>query len=139
MNFFSQLLLYAGLARTAENLLFAGGIGLSRALRAARKPHSLPAYAAAVTFFSLLLSLCGEALTPLLRQNDWALFFSPVIFAVLMALFYCGAAILLRQLCPRHFPAERHPPLEQLYHLPVDFIQLLPDLCKFPHSFAHPC
>ena len=101
MNFFSQLLLYAVLALTAENMLFAGGIGLSRALRAARKPHSLPAYAAAVTFFSLLLSLCGEALTPLLRQNDWALFFSPVIFAVLMALFYCGAAILLRQLCPR--------------------------------------
>ena len=45
----------------------------------------------------------------------------------------------LRQLCPRHFPAERHPPLEQLDHLPVDFIQLLPDLCKFPHSSAHPC
>ena len=62
MNFFSQLLLYAVLALTAENLLFAGGIGLSRALRAARKPHSLPAYAAAVTFFSLLLSLCGSSL-----------------------------------------------------------------------------
>ena len=86
MNFFSQLLLYAVLALTAENLLFAGGIGLSRALRAARKPHSLPAYAAAVTFFSLLLSLCGEALTPLLRQNDWALFFSPVILALSFSL-----------------------------------------------------
>lgn len=107
MSFFAELLLYAVLALTAENIIFSAGVGLSRALRAARKPHSLLPYAGLVTFFSLLLSICGVVFTPLLRTNDWLFFFSPVLFAVGMALFYCLSVLILRQFCPRIYARIR--------------------------------
>ena len=41
MNMFMELCLAALLAVTAENVIFTGGIGFSRVLRAARKPKTI--------------------------------------------------------------------------------------------------
>lgn len=101
MNLFSQLLLYAVSALTVENIFFVRGAGLSRVLRAARKPQSIPWYSAAVTFFAFLISVSAHLLMPFLRLNGWLFFLSPVVLAVLTALFYCITAICLRQFLPR--------------------------------------
>ena len=56
---FAELVLTALLALGAENLLFAGGAGFSRALRAAQHPGMIGRYAGFVAWFSLLSALAG--------------------------------------------------------------------------------
>ena len=51
MNMFMELCLAALLAVTAENVIFTGGIGFSRVLRAARKPKPLRFIAVLLGFF----------------------------------------------------------------------------------------
>lgn len=63
---FWKLLLTALAAVGAENLLFAGGAGFSRALRAAQRPESIGLYSILVTWFTLLSALAGVWLNPFL-------------------------------------------------------------------------
>ncbi|MCI1981868.1 MAG: hypothetical protein LKJ45_01750 [Oscillospiraceae bacterium] len=100
MPAFSQLILTALLAVTAENLLFAGGAGFSRALRAARKPSTAGLYALLVTLFSLVSALTGLALEPCLSLlgEEWIL--RPAVLTAAAGLEYLLAAGLLRVFAP---------------------------------------
>jgi len=89
MNFFAQLLFYALLAVTAENVFFTGGIGFSRVLRAARKDKpGLLVYSALLSGFTLVCSLLTEPLNKLLLHNADLSFIRPAVFAVVVAAVY---------------------------------------------------
>ena len=89
------------LALAAENLLFAGGAGFSRALRAARKPSSAGFYALFVTAFSLGSGLAGHWLSPLFPGSRQVAY--PAVAAAVTAALYLAAAALLRRLAPGFF------------------------------------
>ena len=74
MNMFMELCLAALLAVTAENVIFTGGIGFSRVLRAARKPKTIALYSCFVGLFSLASALTACYLGPVLLSNSTLLF-----------------------------------------------------------------
>ena len=89
MKFFVQLLFYALLAVTAENVFFVSGIGFSRVLRAARKDKpGLLLYSALLSGFTLVCSLLTEPLNKLLLKNADLSFLRPAVFAVVVAAVY---------------------------------------------------
>lgn len=63
---FLRMIYTAFLAVGAENLLFSGGAGFSRALRAAQRRENIGIYALLITWFSLLSVLFGLWLRPVL-------------------------------------------------------------------------
>ena len=77
MNMFMELCLAALLAVTAENVIFTGGIGFSRVLRAARKPKTIALYSCFVGLFSLASALTACYLGPVLLSNSTLLFMRP--------------------------------------------------------------
>jgi electron transport complex protein RnfA len=89
------------LALAADNLFFSGGMGFSRALRAARKPASAGTFTLWVTGFSLGSALAGHALAPLFPSA------LPVWFAAAMVLvcsaMYLLSALVLRRCAPAYF------------------------------------
>ena len=89
--------LTALLALSAENLLFAGGAGFSRALRSAQRPGTAGRYALLVTWFSLVSALAGVWLDPVLSGfgGPQALL-RPACFAAAAAVSYLVTAALLR-------------------------------------------
>lgn len=101
---FAKMLAAALLALTADNLFFSGGVGFSRALRAARRPASAGVYALFVTAFSLGSALAGHALLPLLSASG------PILPAAAAAAsagaLYLLAAAVLRGAAPRFFEAH---------------------------------
>lgn len=101
---FVRMALAAVLALTVENLLFAGGIGFSRALRAAKKPSSAWVYAFFTTGFSLLSGLAGYLLSPLFTESRQIAY--PTVLTVTAAVFYLFAAFLLRRFSPNFY--EKH-------------------------------
>lgn len=103
MTDFVQLLLTALMAVTAENILFSGGIGFSRVLRAARKPRTLVMYSVFVTFFSLASGLASSLLAPELASDELLTYLRPVVFALCTAAVYLIAAFLLKYLIPSFF------------------------------------
>lgn len=96
MTVFVQLMLTALMAVTTENILFSGGIGFSRVLRAARKPRTLGMYSVLVTFFSLVSILLSSWIGPALVGNDMLTYLRPVIFSLCAAAVYLVAAFLLK-------------------------------------------
>jgi electron transport complex protein RnfA len=100
MNTFTQMLLTALMAVTAENIIFAGGIGFSRVLRAARKPKTLGVYAIFVTFFSLVSILFGFLWNPILADNAALIILRPTIFALIVAAVYMVSAYTLKAFFP---------------------------------------
>lgn len=98
---FARILMGALLALTAENLLFSGGAGFSRALRAARRPSSSGFYALFVTAFSLASGLTGHWLAPLFSGERQ--FVYPVTVAAVTAVLYLIAAAVLRKIARRFF------------------------------------
>lgn len=103
MTVFVQLLLTALMAVTAENILFAGGIGFSRVLRAARRPRTLGMYSGFVTVFSLISTLLSSLLGPALLANAALTYLRPVIFALCAAAAYLAASFLLQFFLPSFF------------------------------------
>lgn len=101
---FVKMMFAALLAVTAENLLFSGGLGFSRALRAARRPASAGVYALFVTFFSLCSALAGNWLAPRLSGSPWVLY--PAALTAAAGVFYLAAAGLLRALAAGFY--DRH-------------------------------
>ncbi len=89
------MLTAALLALTAENLLFSGGAGFSRALRAARRPSSAGFYALFVTVFSLGSGFAGRPLAPLFTGPRQLAY--PAVVAAATAVLYLAAAALLRR------------------------------------------
>lgn len=98
---FARMLTAALLALTAENLLFAGGAGFSRALRAARRPSSAGIYALFVAVFSLGSGLAGHWLSPLFAGSRQIAY--PAVVAAVTAALYLAAAALLRKTADRFF------------------------------------
>lgn len=100
---FGKLLAAALLALTAENVLFSG-MGISRALRAARRPSDAGLYSLFTASFLLFASFAGRLLSPLWRQSPLLLY--PAALAALTGAAYLAAAWLLRRFAPSFF--EKH-------------------------------
>jgi len=98
-----QMLLTALMAVTAENILFSGGIGFSRVLRAARKPRTLLTYSAFITVFALISILLSAWLGAPLLANATLAYLRPVIYALCAAAAYLLAALLLRFFLPSFY------------------------------------
>ena len=96
MELVMQLFLFAILAVSAQNAIFAGGIGFSRVLRAARRPKVLASYAGLLTVFSLLSALLGALLNALIPASSPAAFYRPAIFAACVAAVYLAAVVVYR-------------------------------------------
>lgn len=96
MTEIAGLILTALAAVTVENIIFAGGIGFSRALRAARKPNTLGMYSLFVTIFSLISSIMGYLINPLFPNSGLSFILRPAAFAVSTALVYILAAALIK-------------------------------------------
>lgn len=103
MEMASQLFLYAVLALTAQNVIFCGGVGFSRVLRAARRPKILLSYAALLSAFTLVSAWMGIALNSLVPGVSSAAFYRPVIFAVCVAAVYLLSALVYRMFLPAHY------------------------------------
>lgn len=103
MTGFVQILMTALMAVTAENIIFAGGIGFSRILRAARKPKTLAMYAVFVTFFSLVSITFGSLWDPILMKSDVLTVLRPAIYALIVAAIYIVAAYTLQSFFPQFY------------------------------------
>lgn len=101
---FSKMMITALLAITAENLLFGGGVGFSRALRAARRPSSAGIYALFVTAFSLCSALAGFWLAPYFPGSQWILY--PAVMTASAGIFYLVAVGFLRVSAKKFY--EKH-------------------------------
>lgn len=100
MKDFVQLLLTALAAVTVENILFSGGIGFSRVLRAARRPRTIGVYSLFVTGFSLVSMLLGSFLSPVFQANEALTWLRPALFALFAAAVYVAAAAALKFRAP---------------------------------------
>ena len=100
MNTWMEVGFTALLAVTAENLIFTGGIGFSRVLRAARKPKTIGIYSLLVGGVSLVSALVACFLGPVLLSNSTLLFMRPAIYAFCAALAYILAAFLMKTFLP---------------------------------------
>ncbi len=101
MKQFAELCMAAFLAVAAENLIFTGGIGFSRVLRAARKPRTIGLYSFFVGLFSLISILTACYLGPVLISNGTLLFMRPAVYALCAALAYSITAFLLKTFLPQ--------------------------------------
>lgn len=95
-----RLLLTALAAVAAENILFTGGVGFSRVLRAARRPVTMGWYSLLVMVFSLISILSGMALAPLFSGSAALIVLRPALFAFCTAAAYLAAAFLLKSFLP---------------------------------------
>ena len=91
---FARMVLGAVLALTAENVIFAGGAGFSRVLRAAKHPSCAGMYSFFVTGFSLASGLAGWLLSPHFGGPQQVVY--PAVLTATTALFYLAAAAFLR-------------------------------------------
>ena len=96
---FARMVTTALLALTAESLLFSGGVGFSRALRAGHRPSSILFCSLFVTLFSLGSAGAGVLLNPYLVSGPGE-FVRPAVFTAAAALMYLAAAYLLRRAAP---------------------------------------
>ena len=107
MNMFMELCLAALLAVAAENVIFTGGIGFSRVLRAARKPKTIALYSCFVGLFSLASALTACYLGPVLLSNSTLLFMRPAVYAFCAALAYLLVAFVLKTFLPKIYGKGR--------------------------------
>lgn len=100
MRTLMQMILTALAAVSVENVVFSGGIGFSRVLRAARRPRTIGVYALFVTAFSLVSAVLGSLLNPLLLSNGTLAWLRPALLALCAAAAYCAAAAVLKFALP---------------------------------------
>ena len=97
------MILTALAAVTVENIIFSGGIGFSRVLRAARKPKTLGMYSAFITVFSVISSVMGYYLNRLFPESELSPILRPAALAVCIALVYILAAGILKLSVPAFY------------------------------------
>ena len=97
------MILTALAAVTVENIIFSGGIGFSRVLRAARKPKTLGMYSAFITVFSVISSVMGYYLNRLFPESKLSPILRPAALAVCIALVYILAAGILKLSVPAFY------------------------------------
>lgn len=101
---FAKLVIAALAALTVQNLLFVGGIGFSRALRAALRPmRTIIVFSLFVTFFSLFSAFSGLWLKMLFRGSASWVYLRPALVAGSDALLYLLAAWLTHRFLPKWF------------------------------------
>jgi Na+-translocating ferredoxin:NAD+ oxidoreductase subunit A len=125
---FAKMLTAALLALTVENVLFAGGAGFSRALRAARRPASAGFYALFVTVFSLCSGLTGYLLSPLFSSR-YQIY--PAAIAAAAAVLYLLAAALLRTAVPSFFEKYSSILAQAAVNTVVLAVPFLREMCSF--------
>ena len=103
MQTLAQMMLYAVLAVTSENLIFTGGIGFSRVLRAARRPKTALAYSGLVCAFTLASAALGIWFGRTAPAGGWAAAARPVLFACGTAAVYLAAAFVWRTWWPKFY------------------------------------
>ena len=97
---FLKLVLAALLAVGAENLLFVGGSGFSRALRAAQRPASIGIYSLLITWFTLLSAFAGVWLNSFLPAYGTKAILRSSCFAAAAAAAYLLTSLLMRAVLP---------------------------------------
>lgn len=102
MTVFLQILFAALAAITTENLLFSGGIGFSRVLRAARKPKLIGLYSLLIALYSMAAMLISTGLYPFF-QNGILLMARPAILAACIVLVYIIVAGALKVLAANFY------------------------------------
>lgn len=103
MRMFAQMLLYALLAITAENMILAGGVGVSRVLRAARKPKIMRINVLLVGLFTMISTLLGILLNGVLPTIKTFALYRPLVFAVCTAVVYLVFALICRTWWPKRY------------------------------------
>lgn len=98
---FLKLVLTALLAVGAENLLFTGGAGFSRVLRAAQRPASIGIYSLLVAWFALLSIFVGVWLNPFLPAYGTKAILRSSYFAAAAAAAYLLTFVLARIVLPK--------------------------------------
>lgn len=99
---FMQILFAALAAITTENLLFSGGIGFSRVLRAARRPKLIALYSLLIALYSMVSILISTFFYPLFQGGDM-LIVRPVVFAVWIVLVCVLVTQVLRLFVPDYY------------------------------------
>lgn len=97
---FSAFLSYALLAIFTENIIFKGGIGVSRMLRAARNPKTIYPYSLCVALFTLLSSLLCYPCELLIGDTVAAPYIRPILFAICVIVVYIAAFFFLKTVFP---------------------------------------
>jgi electron transport complex protein RnfA len=97
---FFKLFVTALAAVGAENLLFTGGAGFSRALRCAQRPDTVGIYSLLVTWFTLLSMFAGVWLDPFLPVSGSAGLVRASCLAAAAAAAYVVTFVLLRMVLP---------------------------------------
>ncbi len=98
MTVFLQILFAALAAVTTENVLFSGGIGFSRVLRAARKPKLIGLYSVLIALYSMIAMLISAGLYPFFQDGDLLLFVRPAVFSACIVVVYAVTAVALKAL-----------------------------------------
>lgn len=98
-------LLTALAAFTAENLLFSGGVGLSRMMRVARRGKKAGMFAGLLTIFSLLSYLTAWGIRQLLPDRSLSSVWLTLCYAGSCALWYVVGMFLLSAAAPKIFRA----------------------------------
>lgn len=129
---FAKMLTGALLALTVENVLFAGGAGFSRALRAARRPAIAANYALFVAFFSLCSGLAGFLLSPLFLNRYQAVY--PAVVAAVVAVLYFLTAAFLHITKPSFFEKNSSILAQAAVNTVVLAIPFLRQMCSFGFS-----
>ncbi|MCI1965542.1 MAG: hypothetical protein LKJ17_05350 [Oscillospiraceae bacterium] len=106
---FLKLVLTALLAVGTENLLFAGGAGFSRAMRAAQRPGSIGIYSLLVTWFSLVSGFAGMWLNSFLPAYGPKMTLSSACLAGAAAAAYLVTYIVARLALPRRMMKKIEP------------------------------
>lgn len=127
---FAKMVAAAFLALTAENLLFSGGVGFSRALRAARRPSSLAVYSLFAALFSLGAAGAGILLNPYL-EGARSEFLRPAAFTAAAALMYLAAALVLRRLFPSFYERNAGPLAQSAANTAVVAVPLVQQIFGF--------
>lgn len=90
-------------AFTTENLLFSGGVGLSRMMRVARRGKKAGVFAGLLTVFSLLSYLTAWGIWQLLPARSMSSAWLTLCYAGSCALWYVAAMLLLSAAAPKIF------------------------------------
>lgn len=82
-----------------QNIIFSGALGLDESIRAARKPRYLLTYGVWVSIFSVVVSLCGRFVLPLIEEKlGISGAQNYLVCTVILTAVYLAAALICRVL-----------------------------------------
>ena len=131
MNEFSRFFLFLFAAAVTQNMVLTTGFGSSVLLRIMRSRHSLLAFSALLSIFSLLTVMIAYPLDNLIGTSFWAKLLRPLMIVGIAIVLYCLAALILSKAAPDFYAHyQRLLPLAAFNNLVIG-IALIAN-----HSFA---